>query len=134
MKNLIRVASICGLLGVIFGAFGAHALKPVMTLAQADTFETAVKYQLIHSVSILVIALLYVYQPIKIWKVAGYLHLLGILLFSGSLYLLALKQLFGISHWTFLGPITPVGGLCFILGWIALFIGSYQITNNSKVE
>lgn len=117
MKKLIIIGSIMSAIAVIIGAFGAHALKPLMSATELQTFETGVKYHFIHSLGILILAILYSTHPNKKLITAGYFLFVGILFFSFSLYLLALKQTLGISHWTFLGPITPLGGLSFIIGW-----------------
>lgn len=117
MKKLILIGSICSALAVMIGAFGAHALKPLMNANELQTFETGVKYHFIHSLGILLIGILYFINPNKLLIRAGYFLTFGILFFSFSLYLLALKQSLGIASWTFLGPITPLGGLCFIIGW-----------------
>ncbi len=129
MKKLIIIGSCFAALGVIFGAFAAHTLQPVMTSTQAHSFETGVKYQLIHSLAILLMAILYKISSQQIFKYSAYLFTAGILLFSFSLYLLSLKQLFGISSWTFLGPITPIGGLLFICGWISTVWATIKMKN-----
>ena len=131
MKTLLKIASIAGLLGVMIGAFGAHLLKPFMSEDQLATFNTASKYHLIHSLSIILLAILYQQFQLKQFKTAAYFHLVGIILFAGSLYLIALKDYFQINHWTFLGPITPLGGLSFMIGWALLFIGSAKINHKN---
>lgn len=130
MKRIIIIASILAALGVIIGAFGAHALKPVMTPTQLQSYETGVKYHLIHSVALLGIAIIFHLTQNKGFKWAAYLMSLGIILFSFSIYLLALKQLFGISHWSFLGPITPIGGTLIIIAWVLVFINALKIKND----
>ena len=92
MKTLLKIASITGLLGVMIGAFSAHLLKPFMNEEQLATFNTASKYHLIHSLSIILLAILYQQFHLKQFKTAAYFHLVGILLFAGSLYLIALKE------------------------------------------
>lgn len=121
MKKLILLGSVMSAIAVIIGAFGAHALKPHMSVSELQTFETGVKYHFIHSLGIIIIGILYHIHPNKNLKRAGNLLFLGIVFFSFSLYLLALKEFLGISNWTFLGPITPIGGLSFILGWSYTF-------------
>lgn len=118
MKKLVIIGSLMAALAVVIGAFGAHALKPVMTILQQQTYETGVKYHIIHSIGIIIIAILYHLLSIKTLKYAAYFMFAGIILFSFSLYLLALKQVLGISNWTFLGPITPIGGMLFIIAWL----------------
>lgn len=118
MKRLIIIGSLLSAIAVMLGAFGAHALKSVLSITELQTYETGVRYQFIHSIGIILIAILYHIQPSKLLLRAGMFLYLGILFFSFSLYLLALKEVLGISSWTFLGPITPIGGVFFITGWV----------------
>jgi uncharacterized membrane protein YgdD (TMEM256/DUF423 family) len=105
-----RIAAILGFLAVAFGAFGAHALKDLLERHQAlDYWKTAVLYHLAHAV-----ALLFVASRNPLPLAAWVLFVVGIVLFSGSLYLMAITQ------WRWLGPVTPLGGLCLLAGWIAL--------------
>lgn len=107
-------------LSVILGAFAAHGLKDKLSSSMLDVFQTGVQYQLAHSLAILLLVALYRTMPNQ-WLVWGASAMaIGVLLFSGSLYLLALTQL----KW--FGPITPLGGLCFIAGWICVFVAAYQ--------
>lgn len=109
----IAIAAVLGALGVALGAFGAHALQARLEPRQLETWTTAVEYQLIHAVALLALALYGSATQRAITPAAGGFAA-GIVLFSGSLYLLAL----GGPRW--LGPVTPLGGLCLIGGWIAL--------------
>ncbi|MEX2592439.1 MAG: DUF423 domain-containing protein [Anditalea sp.] len=124
MKNTtyIKLAAILGALAVVIGAFGAHSLEPVLTKNDyLATFETAVKYQFYHTLAILLIGVLIgIYQKNKFLKYSAHSFLAGIIIFSGSLYVLSLTNL------TWLGAITPIGGLAFILGWILLFVGVWK--------
>ncbi len=129
MKRILIIASILTALGVIIGAFGAHALKPVMTPLQLQSFETGVKYHLLHSIALIGISIIYHISKHKGLLWSAYLMILGIILFSFSIYLLSLKQLFGISHWSFLGPITPIGGSFLIASWILLAINASKLKN-----
>jgi len=100
---------------VIFGAFGAHALRQHVPEQAISTWQTAVLYQFMHGFGLLIIAVLLFHFPqLTGLKVAGVLFIIGILFFSGSLYGLVL------TNWRWLGPITPLGGLCFIAGWISM--------------
>lgn len=102
-------------ISVALGAFGAHALKSKMSDYSMDVYKTAVLYQFIHTLGLFVIAWLQTqYSDPKI-NTAGIFLSLGIILFSGSLYLLAT------TGWKWLGPITPLGGLCFLIGWSLMF-------------
>jgi uncharacterized membrane protein YgdD (TMEM256/DUF423 family) len=118
---LIRCAAFSGALCVVFGAFGAHALKESLAPEQLQVFETGVRYQFYHTFAILACGLLAGHFNTG---VAGKLFMAGIIGFSGSLYLLSTRTLTGLESWTWLGPVTPLGGLCFILGWIFLFINA----------
>lgn len=117
MKNKLLVfAGLFGSLGVIFGAFGAHALKAILTEQALANWQTAVQYQFIHS---LVLLFLSAQTETKQIRIASWFYILGILLFSGSLYLLSLREIIALPL-AFLGPITPIGGLFFIAGWLIL--------------
>ncbi len=115
--NLIRLAAILGATAVIFGAFGAHTLKQYLTPEQLQTFETGVRYQFYHTFAILACGLLFNQNPLKKYNMAAGSFLAGIVCFSGSLYLLSTRTLLGLESWTWLGPVTPIGGLMFIIGW-----------------
>lgn len=108
------VGAVSGAIGVGLGAFGAHALKSRLTPDLLSIFETGSRYHLIHAVAVLIAALAADRWPSSHAMTAGWLFVGGIVLFSGSLYLLALT---GVKSW---GMVTPVGGLLFISGWLAL--------------
>jgi uncharacterized membrane protein YgdD (TMEM256/DUF423 family) len=110
----IAVGSIWGCLAVVFGAFGAHALKDRLTPELLQTFELATKYQMYHALALIAVGLLGTRVDTVSLQVAGWAFLAGSLVFSGSLYILTL------SGMKWLGMITPVGGLGMICGWIAL--------------
>lgn len=114
-------------LAVGLGAFGAHGLKSALSEAQLQTFETGVRYQMYHALALLAAAWLMARGPGFPAAAAGALFLAGMILFSGSLYLLATKTLLGIEHWRWLGPITPLGGLCFLLGWLLLAVAAARL-------
>ena len=117
-KGLLVTATLLGALSVALGAFGAHALKQSLSEQSLNTYETAVRYQFYHVFALALAGILRGYFPGGRIRFAGILFICGIFLFSGSLYLLvALPQL----RW--LGAITPLGGLCFIGGWIMLAWG-----------
>ncbi|MDA8912245.1 DUF423 domain-containing protein [Pseudomonadales bacterium] len=103
---------------VVLGAFGAHALKGKLSISSQATFETAVHYQMTHSLGLLLVGVLMLVLGVKTpWLTAAWSFTVGIFLFSGSLYGLALLG------WRWLGPVTPVGGALFIVGWLALAYG-----------
>ncbi len=113
----IQLAAFLGALAVFIGAFGAHGLESVLEkYGRSETFETAVKYQFYHSLAILLAAVLFQLYPEKtLLKRSIWSFFMGILIFCGTLYTLALTGI----NW--LGAITPLGGVAFILGWLLLF-------------
>jgi uncharacterized membrane protein YgdD (TMEM256/DUF423 family) len=111
--NWIKLAALFGFLGVALGAFGAHGLKEVLSPYHMDIYKTAVFYHLIHTVALLGYGILAKQSPTKAWP--GVCFSLGIVVFSGSLYLLAIT---GIG---WLGAVTPIGGLFFLAGWIGTY-------------
>jgi uncharacterized membrane protein YgdD (TMEM256/DUF423 family) len=120
---LILVSSFAGL-AVAFGAFGAHALKSVLVATnRIETFETGVKYQFYHAIALLVLGLLMQKFDHRMFTWAGYGFVAGIILFSGSLYILSLS---GVTKW---GAVTPLGGIAFLIGWITLIIGITKSVN-----
>ena len=119
--SLLRIGAIFGALAVTTGAFGAHGLKPHLSDYQIAIFEKGVQYQFYHVIAILAAGLMLRQWPENQWLGrAGWFFIAGILFFSGSLYLLACKDLLPFPvFWA--GPVTPLGGVCFILGWGMLF-------------
>ena len=122
-RKIIVTASIFGALAVVKGAFGAHGLKEVLTTEQLDQWKTAVNYQFYHTFALLFLAVLNIRS--KLIDTAYWCFLIGIILFSGSIYLLASRSLTGLSG-TFLGPITPVGGMFFIIGWLSVLVAAIK--------
>jgi len=111
---------------VIFGAFGAHALKQRLPANLLHSYETAVQYQFWHALALLAVALLLLQWPAsRLLQATGWLFTLGIILFSGSLYILSLTEVRQIGAIS-IGPITPMGGLCFIVGWFLLMLAAWQ--------
>lgn len=114
-------AAACGAIGVVLGAFGAHGLRGQIEDRLMSAFETAVQYQLVHAVTLLlVIVLANQLGRSMAFQVSAVAFMAGILFFSGSIYGLVLTSM----KW--LGPVTPLGGLCFIIGWCALIVGGWQ--------
>jgi uncharacterized membrane protein YgdD (TMEM256/DUF423 family) len=124
-KRIIIVASVFGILAVISGAFGAHSLKKLLNSDELDTWHTAVQYQFYHTFALLFLATFSRFRSRTI-NAASWFFTCGILLFSGSLYLLSAKDLLNITNVALLGPLTPIGGLCFILGWIGLLVATIK--------
>ncbi|MEZ5016010.1 MAG: DUF423 domain-containing protein [Flavipsychrobacter sp.] len=125
-RPALIVGAIFAMLAVVLGAFGAHSLKPVLTEAQLQTFETGVRYQFYHSFALLVVGITYQYLPFRLVKLAGLLFTIGILLFSGSLYIITALKMNGSVGLKSFGIITPIGGLFFIAGWVTLIIGFFK--------
>ena len=113
--NFLAFGAISGCLVVILGAFGAHGLKDVFNEYGKSIYEKAVFYHMFHTMAILLVGLIEKIQPGIQLSVAGWVFILGIILFSGSLYILSVT---GIK---LLGMITPIGGVLFIIGWVILF-------------
>ncbi|HNN53007.1 MAG TPA: DUF423 domain-containing protein [Pseudomonadota bacterium] len=112
------VGAISGFFSVAGGAFGAHALKQRLPQDLLTVFEVGVRYQMYHALLLCVIGMLPICATVR-W--AGILCVLGTILFSGSLYVLSLSGI----RW--LGAITPIGGLCFLAGWIAVAVAAYRL-------
>ena len=120
-NTFLSLAAASGMLAVAFGAFGAHALRNRLDAYAMDIFETAVQYQFYHSLALLGVGLLALNQPgMALLKSSGWLFVVGIVIFSGSLYLLSLTGL----RW--LGAVTPVGGLALIAGWACLAAAGWK--------
>lgn len=118
-QKIMLTALILGVLAIILGAFGAHGLKKFLSIDQLNSFETGVRYQMYHALFLLFVAQTnYITDKQKL--IVFLLTLLGILLFSGSIYLLATTSITNIKT-KFLGPITPFGGLLLISSWFYLF-------------
>jgi uncharacterized membrane protein YgdD (TMEM256/DUF423 family) len=115
-------------IAVGLGAFGAHALKAKLPPDMLQVFETGVRYQMYHSLALILTGILS--EKINSVKYAGNFFIAGIIFFSGSLYLLSTKETFTDGSMKFLGPVTPVGGLCFLAGWVMLL---YAIMKNKQL-
>lgn len=114
-RKLLLAASIFGILSIVLGAFGAHGLKAVLSPEQLLTFETGVKYQMYHALFLLFLASNSIVSD-QAKEVILYLVIVGICFFSGSIYVLATNDISGFDF-SFVGPITPIGGLLLILAW-----------------
>lgn len=123
--KIIRVATVLGGLAIIFGAFGAHILKKHLDSSQLVTFETGVRYQMYHAFFLLFIGLNTTFRE-KIKKTVSVFAVIGVILFSGSIYLLSTKNISGIDF-KFIGIVTPLGGLFMILAWFYLFLETFKI-------
>ncbi|WP_445665268.1 DUF423 domain-containing protein [Fodinibius sp. AD559] len=120
-KLFLIIGSIAMALAVGLGAFGAHGLKEILTDEMLDIFETGIKYHFYHAIGLLVVGLVAQLIPNSSFlQWSGWLMLAGIIIFSGSLYILSISGI----RW--IGAITPIGGLCFIVAWILLALASWQ--------
>lgn len=122
-KEFIKLGAFLGALSVILGAFGAHALKALISEKSLAIFETGVRYQYYHVAALLITGILYKEFPNNFLQWAGRLFCMGILFFSGSLYLLAFIDIAEHTGLKWIGAITPLGGICFIAGWLLLVTG-----------
>ena len=118
-ENSIKIAILFCLSAVILGAFGAHALKEVLSESQLSSFQTGVRYQFFHGLTILILSFNMNYFTKRLSSIIKIMSV-GIILFSFSIYLLNIQDLIGFSI-SYLGPITPIGGLLLITSWTGLF-------------
>lgn len=119
-KKILSTGAILGMIAIILGAFGAHALKKVLTIEQLATFETGVRYQMYHAIFLLFIGLTQDLS-LKTKKTIYLLVVFGVLLFSGSIYLLATNDLTAFDF-KIIGFVTPIGGLLLIVAWGILLL------------
>jgi uncharacterized membrane protein YgdD (TMEM256/DUF423 family) len=125
-KKFIATGAILAGLAVAFGAFGAHGLKKIVEAETIQTFQTGVQYQLYHAIALVLVGMLIEKYPGNFLRFAGWFFIAGIILFSGSLYLLVLLKATETVGLTKIGLITPFGGISFIAGWVCLFISMLQ--------
>lgn len=117
-KQILIIGAVISLLSVVIGAFGAHGLEKLLTEnGRVETFETAVRYQFYHALGIILIGLTTVHFPHKLIRTSVWLMIIGIIIFSGSLYIYSLTQI------KIFVMITPLGGVSFILGWVFYILG-----------
>ncbi|MET3684186.1 uncharacterized membrane protein YgdD (TMEM256/DUF423 family) [Alkalibacillus flavidus] len=119
MKLLLMIGAISGFITVALGAFGAHGLESRLSAKMLDTWEKAVQYQMFHTTAILIAAVLALKTDITLFQTAGWFFLIGIVIFSGSLYI------YSLSGAKIFGMITPIGGLAFLVGWALV---AYAVT------
>lgn len=125
-KRFLKIAAFLGALTVIFGAFAAHAIKSRVNAETLSIFETGVRYQMYHVFALFLVGIIYKEFPFKYMIWAGNLFLVGIILFSGSLYALTFFKANGNENMNWLGAVTPFGGTCFIVGWSLILLSLYQ--------
>jgi uncharacterized membrane protein YgdD (TMEM256/DUF423 family) len=124
-KRILSTASIFGAIAVILGAFGAHTLKQLIDTAELQVWTKGVEYQFYHVFALLFLSTL-ARTKNKFVDYAYWFFTLGIIFFSGSLYLLSTREISHIESLNIIGPITPIGGLFFILGWSMLFVAALK--------
>ncbi|MGB5600776.1 MAG: DUF423 domain-containing protein [Thiothrix litoralis] len=126
-NHFLLIGSLSGMLAVILGAFGAHGLEQLVDAKMLQRFHTGVEYQFYHSLALLLISILYKSIRNKYVMFAGYAFLLGMVLFSGSLYAYVLTGVKGFAM------VTPLGGLSFMIGWALLAFSSRNFTHTEKI-
>ncbi len=117
-RTFLLIGATAGLIGVGFGAFGAHGLRGRLSPEMLSVFEIGVRYQMYHAMAILLVAALSSRFDGRLLPAAGWAFTAGIAIFSGSLYVLALSGI------TILGAITPIGGVAFMIGWLCLILAA----------
>ena len=123
-RLFVATGSISAFIAIALGAFGAHALKSRLSTELLETFEVGVRYQMYHALALFAVAWCYNTWPSTLVKSAGWLFVVGTIIFSGSLYLFSLTN----TRW--LGAITPIGGLAFLIGWFCLAWGVLKASAN----
>ncbi|MBC8065476.1 MAG: DUF423 domain-containing protein [Chlorobia bacterium] len=124
-RNFLILGSVLAMLSVVLGAFGTHALRDKLTARAMEIFQTGIQYQSFHSLALILAAgLLYFRPDLRRLKGTCSLFSLGVLIFSGSLYTLSITGV----KW--LGAITPVGGACFLAGWVTLLVVAVSLPAN----
>ena len=128
VNRILVIGALMALVGVAAGAFGAHGLRPILSEKMMTVFETGVRYHLVHALAMLIAGLSTHWLGHRIFVWAGWSFLIGLLLFSGSLYTLALSGIRG------LGILTPFGGLAFLIGWGSLAWGYWKFSPTRNPE
>ena len=126
-RRWIAIGAVTALIAVALGALGAHALKSRLDPDKLESFQVGVRYQMYHAIALLFIGWL-VSRRWRFASAGGTFFLMGVLLFSGSIYGLTL------AGWRWLGPITPIGGVCFMVGWLLLAIGAFAPDENTTSD
>jgi uncharacterized membrane protein YgdD (TMEM256/DUF423 family) len=122
-KVYLIIGTVLAGLSVVLGAFGAHGLKQIVPPETVATYQTGVQYQIYHAFALILVGILYERFPNNFVNYAGMFFIAGVVLFSGSLYLLASMKAMNRVGLSGVGIITPIGGLLFITGWILLLVG-----------
>jgi len=125
--NKLIIVAFFGMIAVILGAFGSHGLKPRLSTNSYSAYQTGILYHFFHTLSALAVLIISLHFDNKWLRRSFYFFIYGIILFSGSLYLLAIKDLGNLSFLKFAGPITPIGGVLFILAWGMIITAAYSL-------
>lgn len=128
-RKIVITGAFLVVIGIILGAFGAHVLKEYLKPEQLASYETGVRYQIYHGLALFIVGLSTDKIKFKLYWVYG-LFSMGVLFFSGSIYLLSLQEIINVSL-RFLGPVTPIGGLLLIIGWSILIL---KLLRNKKQD
>ncbi|KLT67291.1 DUF423 domain-containing protein [Pedobacter sp. BMA] len=124
-KRIILTASFFGFVAVLLGAFGAHGLKALIDGPSLEIWQKGVDYQFYHTFALLYLSTFARYRN-KLINIAYFCFTFGVILFSGSLYLLATRSILKLDFVNLIGPVTPIGGLLFVLGWVMLFFAAFK--------
>lgn len=122
-KQALAAGALLAMVAVMLGAFAAHGLKEILPPEKIDTFQKGVTYHFYHSFALLITGIVFSYFPSPLLKPASLFFILGIVFFSGTLYLFPLLEVKNVSIPVIGRLITPLGGICFIIGWLLLFLG-----------
>ncbi|CAN5281893.1 DUF423 domain-containing protein [soil metagenome] len=124
-KQIVITASVFGALAVVCGAFGAHSLQASLSAKNLEVWHTAVQYQFYHVFALLFLSALAGAKN-RLVSASYYFFTFGIIMFSGSLYLLACREVLGWGGMKIIGPVTPLGGLLFIIGWLTMGLAAFK--------
>lgn len=136
-RRFLKIGALVLGIAVVLGAFGAHLLKPYLSVDLLAGYQTATLYQMVHGIGIFIAGILYKHYHNKKIRLAGSLFLYGILCFSGSIYLRVVIGFFGIKSLGLFNLVTPLGGILFMIGWLLIFISipsSVSRDNTKKDE
>ncbi len=131
-RYLIRIGAILGALSVMFSAFSAHFLQPIMSSKDFYSFQTAINMEFFHSIGLMILGILGKRYPTPYINWSGIMFIVGIVLFSGSIYLLTLAGSIFDTKISMIGLITPVGGLLLFAGWVMLLLGIPESKNDKS--
>ena len=130
-RKITLTATLFITIAIILGALGAHALEKVLSVEKLSSFEVGVKYQMYHGLALLALVALSDKLNISL-KIVYRLLISGVILFSGSIYMLVFQELLGVKLGMIFGPLTPIGGLLMIAGWLTFFVKLIQIKTQIK--